>query len=264
MKLKLSYMKLDALEQLKKDAHKVVDEYKSEEVWIDGYFENLSYYLPSYMLVDKVNLKKPDENSNYDVENTIALYSAMEDIKVVQASDERLWAFMCHKEYWDYMKSRWPIEGNNGEVEEGERVTKKNPKDRIIERYFFQSNRGRALVRNGIARLWWYGYMTYDESREDPFELTKILLRRHDDAQSLLERSFPHNKAVLHAILSALSRHEYVSRENFRSLMKSMNRIGGVTILDTLDKKDLLSMVEKKLSEIMKLSESKKASKTVS
>jgi hypothetical protein len=264
MKLKLSYMKLDALEELKKDAQKVVDKYKNDEVWIDRYFENSSYYLPSYMLVDKVNLRKPDENSNYDMENTIALYSAMKDIRVVQASDERLWAYMCHKEYWDYMKSRWPIEDNNEELEEGERINKKNPKDRVIERYFFQSNRARALVRNGIARLWWYGYMTYDESREDPFELTKVLLRRHDDAQSLLERSFPHNKVVLRAILSALSKHEYVSREIFRSLMKSMNRIGGVTILDTLDEKDLLSMVENKLSEIIKLNESKKSSKKTS
>lgn len=264
MKLKLSYMKLDALEQLKKDIPREIERYRNDEVWLDGYFENSSYYLPSNMIVEKVELKKPDENSKdkskYDIDNTIAFYSAMRELKVVQASDERLWSLMCHKDYWDYMRSRWSIEEcNNEDAEEVGGAAKKNSKDRIIERYFFQSNRARALVRNGIARLWWYGYMTYDEKREDPFELTKILLRRHDDAQGLLERSFPHNKKILHAILSVLPKYEYISRDKFRSLLKSINRIGGVTILDTLDEQDLISMVENKLIEIMKTSQESEA-----
>ncbi|WP_367869913.1 DUF6339 family protein [Paenibacillus larvae] len=42
-------------------------------------------------------------------------------------------------------------------------LDKDKPEEAIKERYFLMANRDRALIRNGIARLWWYGYVSYDE-----------------------------------------------------------------------------------------------------
>lgn len=274
MDSKLSYMSIEALEQLKRDIPNVISKYESDTPFISSYFGNSAFILQSNMMIKPVTLKLPDAKSKYDLENTISLYSEMKNLKVVQAADERVWALFCHRDYWDYMRLRWPVEKEDDEeyyendlsdgAESKSKKTRKSPKDRIMSRYFFQTNKGRSLVRNGMARLWWYGYMTYDERRSDPFELTKVLLRRHDDAQSLLERSFPHNKLILRAILSALGKHEYISRDHFRGLMRSINRIGGVTILDTMEEQNLMMLVDSKLNEVIKQTGSKKSSKSSS
>ncbi|MEV2908009.1 DUF6339 family protein [Paenibacillus larvae] len=56
--------------------------------------------------------------------------------------------------FLDNMRKRWPVESY---------LDKDKPEEAIKERYFLMANRDRALIRNGIARLWWYGYVSYDE-----------------------------------------------------------------------------------------------------
>lgn len=146
------------------------------------------------------------------------------------------------------MRSRWPIES----YAENERLV-----ENVRERYFFMSNRDRALIRNGIARLWWYGYVSYDENREDPFELTKILLKNLDIAENLLGRSFSRNRTLTITVLSVLADLEKMSRpffdrEKFRNLMKHINQIGGVTVLDALDSPDIQKVVTRKIEQLSK------------
>ncbi|WP_404592963.1 DUF6339 family protein [Paenibacillus sp. RC73] len=53
------------------------------------------------------------------------------------------------------------------------------------------------------------------------------------------------------AVLSVLKQKELESsfndRENFRSLMMYINQLGGVTILDTLNRKDLEGLIREKI-----------------
>ncbi len=264
---RLFYFNQDALDTLKQDSLNNINNYDKDSSWVGEYFNGQGYSLPTNIFVNSFDLIKPAEKCSAkeklqnDIENSIIVYSALKDkLKVSQAADERLWAYMTHVEHWDYMRLRWPVNSLSSEINESieddeiEEAHDKKPHNRIITRYFFKDYKGRALVRNGLARLWWYGYMTYDEKREDPFELTRIMLRRSDDAQNLLERSFPHNKIILRAILSALSKYEYINRDTFRNLLKSVNRMGGVTVLDTLEEKDLLKLIDNKLIEFIKSS----------
>jgi hypothetical protein len=114
--------------------------------------------------------------------------------------------------------------------------------------------KSRALIRNGMARLWWYGHC-YDETRSDPFELTTALLKNLDVSQSILERAFSLNTSVTKTMLSVLLDREkdgnaFYVRDKLRNLAKYMVQIGGVTIIDTLDIPDLRELVKEKIEQL--------------
>ena len=101
-----------------------------------------------------INLVKLDGAK--EIDNIKILYTNMKRLNDSFAGDERLWAGLTHTYYYDYILERWP------EMEP----------DRILERFFFNSDKQRAYLNNGIARLWWYGRMLYDEDDlERPFRM---------------------------------------------------------------------------------------------
>lgn len=216
--------------------------------WLAGYFQGNDWSLSSSLeLPDELSLQVPtDESLLLDLENTRILYSALKHLTPTQASDERLWAYLTHVTFWPYMRARWGVE----KYLENPRLA-----DVVQERYFFMSDRPRALIRNGIARLWWYGYTTYDDTRDDPFELTAVLLKNLDVAQSVLERAFSRNRTVAHAVLSVLRKLEqdgtpFYDRAKVRELAKFLVQLGGVTIIDALGRPEIEQIVLGKAGEL--------------
>ena len=174
----------------------------------------------------------PDSESSYDLVNSKRVFLALKELTPVQAADERLWAYLAHTVGWRYMRTRWDVDKFRGGAEKRRQY--------IRDRYFFMPNRDRALVRNGIARLWTYAYVTYDENRADPFELTAVLLQKLDIAQQLLERSFsrvPHLPRAVMEVVRTYPQDELdlTDRGAFRDIVRHINRVGGVTILDLLN-----------------------------
>ncbi|MDI3540742.1 MAG: hypothetical protein PWP66_280 [Thermosediminibacterales bacterium] len=214
--------------------------YQQDEPWLSNYFEQDNWFLDTNISIENVELLEPEGPHKYDLENTRLLFDALKHLKVSQAIDERLWVYLTHETFWKYMRVRWAV-GNQ-----------KDPVRFIRERYFFMPDKGRALIRNGISRLWWYGYITYDDNRADPYELTKTLLCKQDIAQQLLERNFSRSIKITKAVLSVLTELEKINkplpdREQFRDLMKYINLLGGISVLDALDQSELEKIVIKKL-----------------
>lgn len=246
--MNILYLREAYLERLKTNIESNLTFYQQNEPWLDTYFINSDWYLPSSITIDnKIKLIEPKgATEHFDYENTKIIFTAFKNLGISQATDERLWTYLSHVTFWKYMRLRWPVESYLGKI---------NTNGNIRERYFFMPNRDRALIRNGIARLWWYGYVSYDESRDDPFELTKILLSKLDIAQSLLERSFSRNRSITKTILSVLAERERIDRpfndrEKFRKLMMSINQLGGVTILDSLNNNDIEEIVLGKIEKL--------------
>ncbi|MBO8161846.1 MAG: hypothetical protein H0Z24_09470 [Thermosipho sp. (in: Bacteria)] len=239
--MKVRYLREAYLAQLKSNILSNIELYKQDEPWISHYFKETSFFLETNISVDEIELIEPQgPDQLYDLENTRIIYDAFKHLNISQAIDERLWTYLTHEIFWKYMRVRWPVEN------------KSNPDRFIRERYFFMSNRDRALIRNGISRLWWYGYITYDGSRSNPYELTKILLKKQEIAQNLLENSFSRNQMITKTILSVLADMENMNkplprREQFRELMRYINWLGGVTLLDALNENDIEQIIVKKL-----------------
>ena len=233
--MKICYLKENALDRLKVNIESNEEYYNKNNPWLSDYFESNNFYLPSKINIDEIELKFPESSrKNFDLENTKRIYSGLKDLTITQATDERLWAYLTHVVFWNYMRKRWGAKN-------------------IKSRYFFHSNSDRALVRNGIARLWWFGYVSYDEEYKNPFKLTEILLNKQDTAHSLTERSFSRNPKIIKSILALLAdlnkkeRNKYLKRKKFRNLMKHINYLGGVTVLDALDTEEIEEIIIDKL-----------------
>lgn len=245
---KLIFLRSNSLERLQSNIIANQHRYTESSPWLNSYFSGSEWFQESNLIqADDFQLQIPISKTELcDLENTRILYTALQHLTPLQAADPRLWVYLTHCTHWEYMRHRWPIEQYLG---------KQNLRDNIQQRYFFMPNKSRALIRNGMARLWWYGYCSYDESRRDPFELTTALLKNLDVTQSILERAFSLNTNVTKTILSVLLEREeagkaFYVREKVRDLAKYIVQIGGVTIIDALDGPDLRELVSDKIDQL--------------
>ncbi len=183
-----------------------------------------------------LELELPDEFGLKDFENTKIVYSAFPRLTTLQARDPRLWVRLTHIECWAYMRKRWDVAS----------IADTKKQTYVLEHYFVRQSQSRMLLRNGLARLWWYGYLTHDPKRDDPWELTKILLSSLDIAKNLLERNMGRASGVRIGFLDYLRKNEATlgasagqRRDQIRALAKQLNLRGGVTLLDCLSSADV-------------------------
>lgn len=180
-----------------------------------------------------------DRPTATDVENIRRVYNHMKGLSESQASDERIWvAFTLHQGL-DYMRYRW---------------MPKNDSDKF-DRFFFKNAKHgyskRPLFRNGVARLWWIGYHTYDAKRTNPYELTEFVCRDQDYINNLLDIGFASNatisKAVIGALLDAEKNGVTINRDLVRSISQYVNLLGGIYILDCLSYDEIYSKIKEKI-----------------
>lgn len=245
---KQRFIKGNNLDRLRSNVDANQANYVKDKPWVDGYFGDANWFVESDIVAaESIELLAPTSRTElFDLENTRTVYSALKHLTPVQASDPRLWAYFTHVSHWDYMRKRWPAERYVGSV---------RFREVIQERYFFVQDRSRALLRNGMARLWWYGYCSYDAKREDPFELTGALLKKLDVTQNLLENAFGRNNQIIQAVLSVLLDREkegrsFYDRKQVRELATYIVQVGGVTIIDALPSEDIRGLVTGKIDQL--------------
>ncbi|MFQ7528917.1 MAG: DUF6339 family protein [Mediterraneibacter gnavus] len=92
-----------------------------------------------------------------DFSNAKILYEALQGhINLVQASDLRLWAYMAHKQHWDYMHTRWGIDLPDDEDEAEENETKnlrQTKRSIVLEHVIFQGIERKSLCSSGYSTI---------------------------------------------------------------------------------------------------------------
>ena len=252
--MKVYYMKQKALDSLQKDISDNLEKYHSSSRWIDQYF--IDKDAPKYYF--ETGIEVPDYDliiggPETDFQNAKIVFEAFNGkLNAVQASDLRLWAYLAHVQHWDYMHSRWKIDVPDEEDEPDD--GKKSPRDKVLDRikarYFFGASRGKAFVRQGIARLYWSAYLTYDESNPNPYEFTEFFFSKQDIFTSITERSYARNKTLVLAALKELKKHPDLSRDDIRLFLAKLNQEGAITVLDFLDAQQASRLCEKLMNEV--------------
>lgn len=205
-----------------------------------------TFSLPKIVKANKGKLKMPDGTNYYDFENSKIIFEAYKNLTPLQASDIRLWTYLAHTDYYEYMCRRWAS------------VKKKsasNPSKYILDHWFISSPAQSNLLRHGIAGLWWTAYLTYDETRTDSYELTNVLYRQLDFAtRTLGTYSLARHKAAVKGILEYILQNPNLFKEKFepksRFLTKYINQIGGIKPLSYFNKdffKDSLEAISPKI-----------------
>lgn len=237
--MNLIYFTKDAYKILKKDLTNNSEHYYSDESWLDEYFAAAGieeYAKTSSLVVPNISLEyngdDDDVKNRDDLNNIRILYDAYKDrITPLQASDPLLWSALSHITFKDYVLNRW--RKDDGTV-------------RLDQRFFATEGRSSLLYFNAISRLWWSGYLTYDEEKErsNPYHLTETLFSAQQIQKDLMDQSMSMNKTVVKGLLLALKGIQEetgnASTRVFRLCCDSyLNHYGAVSILDTLSFEDI-------------------------
>lgn len=207
---------------------------QSEDV-ICGYVAGRT---PSFSASDiKDTILEIDAFPNLDAdltafENAQALYESLHGLDRTMASDQRLWAWLAHVPFMDYMAKRWPVADQQEEK-----------RSRYIAQHWFVSTQTTtAYLRHGIALLWWGAHITYDEKREDPFELTREFFALYEYTRGL-EGSLGKSDSFVHVLLDFISNNpkyfEQFKEDKVRMLMHRLNLVGAYRIIPALNEDDL-------------------------
>lgn len=234
--MKLQFYSTDFVTRLRENAAANQPNYAGSPAWLDSFSGGKAFIHESGQIVDPPPqlLITEGDNAANDAENAKRVFTWLKKLTPSLAMEERLWAHLTHHVFADYMKARWPADSENA----------------IHRRYLFEGKSFAALSRNGIARLWWAGRLTCDEKRDNPFQLTETLFLRQDIQVSLLERSIGKCGKVRAAVLDFLRENSHwLSSEAFgrriQLLLKEVNLLGGVSILDALPESELQSFLKK-------------------
>ena len=185
-----------------------------------------------------------DQNTpaHSDAANAILIYETLSELTPHQASEDRLWTYLCHNEGRSYVVQRWL----RGYTPDSAHVV-----DRIVNHFFVRGNR--SLIRdNGLSRLWWLGAIAHRIDPDSPRRFLDILLYRQDVRSALIERpSVSMNDGVLRAIYTVMqedfetAEKALFQRDTFREWMKNLNRRGGVILLDAVPQPQLDSLIRR-------------------
>jgi len=156
-----------------------------------------------------------------DVDSSIAIFRELKNLDRVQANDRRLWVALTHGRFYKYTKERWGY-------------TEDYSNDAILRRFHFEGASLEARMRNSISRLWWAARITYDEDRDDPFELTRVLWSKQQIQQALVERSYGTYENVVKGFLEVFLENPSLADSEIKFLARGLNAIGGVKVLSFL------------------------------
>lgn len=218
------------------------------ELTPDSLCENLSL-VDSKPLVDtgidcpNFSLKISDSHKD-DFENVKKMYGTLKDIiSPTMASDERLWVGLAmNKRFWKYINTRWRKKGWTEST--------------IKQHFFFGNGNRRSLTRNALARLWWIGYLTYDEEEADCWHYTEFACKYQRFIVDVLERNTGNSKKLIKSCIRACERftEDYpdvdIETELMRDIQKYMSIIGGSYLIDMLDSEELSSRIYNKILDI--------------
>lgn len=166
-----------------------------------------------------------------DLTTAISIYEAYQNLSPLFAQQDTLWVSLAHTDLFDYLKHRWPIPSNERDTEE-KQIS-------FISEHWFRSSNG--IIRSALMGLWWAVNCSVDESREDKYELTRILFLNYSFRTMFYGASqlFRHREATL-GILGFLKDNPEVFGENAETrgefLTKYFNQLGGVKQLASLDR----------------------------
>ena len=254
--MQIKIMKRKAISQLIADIPSNVEKYAKETGWLESYMisKGIEFYtVPTGIVIPDVELKNGGPET--DAENSELLYESLKDVITTrQASDLRLWAYLAHVEFSDYMSERWSVDVADKEDEEDEGGGQTNKLvNRIKTRYFFGASNGKAFVRQGIARLYWSAFLTYDDDNSDPYEYTKFFLGKQDVFVAATERTLARNKVFLLESLKVLKDAGNINRADTRAYFAEVNRACGLTVLDALSSEKAKELCEGCMDYILSL-----------
>ena len=234
----LGYLTEEAYDRLLHSIPENAERYSGADDWLpaffgsnEGYYKmsavDVSMFTPSYSPGKKTDAQKSAE----DLVNTRMIYDAFHKLTPLQASNKYMWTYLCHAipEYRDYIRDRWMQE----------------ERENTIKSRFFVTTSGSLLNDNALSRLWWYGYLTYDEKNANHYALTEILFTNQTICTDVMDTFNRMNYDRMKGVLLAIKDFKETIGESegitdyFRECKKYLNHYAAVTAMEFLDSEEI-------------------------
>lgn len=242
--MKVKFLADETLMDLRNNFEAYKEHYYSQNhQWFNNYFNEEGKVIESKIDFEMPEFNYDDDYSISDRENVKIIYNALNQLSVSQATQERLWSGLAHIQFRDFSFYRLKNE-----------LLDKNDK-RLNTALFFKNGNKRSLFVHILARLWWVGYMTYDEENpENPYWLTDFFTEKDFSARSVVffSSNFTSNRNITKGILRSLIKRQEqgvtIKRDHFVQANKYLNVVGGAMILDMLTTQEVEEMVDQHLA----------------
>lgn len=253
--MKLYFMKQDALEFMKTNMDVLYPKYFSNETsdWIDEEYGQEAFEVFKEVPDFELCSLEYGSSGEIDFENIQIVYKALINISESQASDERLWAGLCNKVFYSYLRRRWGYDKNDIKDAEKDMAG-------IISRFYFTSTARGYYFRNTISKCWWVGRLTYNTKYpEDPFYNLKVIGSSDLNTkitEIFYNSTFTSNPEILNGLFNALSLYYekkivLSTKEVLRPTFSYLNAIGGGILLDALTSIEITNILVDKINSIL-------------
>ena len=181
--------------------------------------------------------------------NAIKLYETYRLTKI-QASNRGFWTYLSLHKFGEFNKKQYPL-------------TEKNiTSEHTIHDHYIMSASATGIMRHTLAGLWWGVYLTIDENRKDPYELTKILFRQKTFYSRFFSTNILSIKAAVQGVLEFMLQNEELFSTGFEHRMRAVsiiiNRLAGTKLIAAMDRDFFLEELNKR-KELIKKADSRKA-----
>lgn len=183
-----------------------------------------------------------------DFKSAIALFEAYKNLTPLVASLPDLWVYLTHVDLFPYVQKRWP----------------KVMEDDVDEKYILNHwHENSYFMRTTFAGLWWHTYLTYDENRKNPYELTEVLFKNQDFRLIRFgELNLIRHRPAMQGILEYLLANPDIMSNAFGArgqyISRYFNMLGGTKDLAFMDKdyfKSVLEHIKPSLMQITSVNE---------
>lgn len=228
-------LKYSSIDYIKKNYKDIFKEIKTNNDSLD---DNLTKIIGlNYKEITKfVNPRISFDMSDYkdpkstDFNNSRLIYEAFINLTESQASDFRLWSgYAINNDVYNYLKYRW-----------------KDDERTIYYRVSAHAGGKRGLAYHGIARLWWFAHLTYDETKDNPYELTEFTFEYPHIMEKMIYRNFSNSKSIRFGIIKGIKKFldqggKYHTKK-LDELYKHISLLSGVNLLDVIPEDEIIKI----------------------
>ncbi len=236
--MRVKFLNYETIEYIKKNREDVFEELKTksfnellQEKFIVDWYEDSKFIKPDidYYIDRNINPR------HTDIENSKLIYDYFKNLTESQASDERLWAGLAIEEKnYNYLKYRW-----------------KDDVKTIRYRVVYHAGGKRGFMYHGLARLWWFAHLTFDNQLENPFELTEFCFKYPHILEKMLYRNYSNSKTIRTGIIKGIK--EYLNEGGeykisyLDKLFNHISALSGVHMLDMYSEEKIAEITKEEL-----------------
>lgn len=224
----LKYISDLALKTLRNDIAANIDRYLQGDFldWADTHLWDINLGLDfDKELLATLDTSKPRNIAPIDLKNSKIVGTSLSSLSGSLANEERIWVRLAHVDALDYCRARWLTDISS------ERLPKE------VEKHFFAINQTGTRDDQAISRLWWNYRIATLCMPEEPDTALSLILKSADIRSNFVERIWlTSRKPIASATLRAMQHTPWITEteDNFRKFMKSLNKLGGGIVFESL------------------------------